>query len=83
MEDLQKALESLEKGGSLDKTINNADEMIRLLTAARDNVSNNPTTAAMELAKLQQTVKKSFEQVNGALKDVHSANSKYTKALNT
>ena len=41
----------------------------------------DPTRASITLAKLQNTIKASFDATNDSLKETHSSLNKYTKAL--
>jgi len=81
MEDLQKELTSLEERGNFNKTIDDVQAAIDLLTKAKDKISNNPSAAAITLAGLKKPVKESFDKVNGDLKEVYSVLNKYSKAL--
>jgi hypothetical protein len=81
MEDLQKEQERLARTGNYSKAIDQIQEMIDLLTQTRDSIISNPSTTGIQLAKLKQPVKKSFDKANDNLKEVHSALKDFSKVL--
>ncbi|PGH12918.1 hypothetical protein AJ80_06523 [Polytolypa hystricis UAMH7299] len=81
MEPLQKEYQRLWKRTQSSKTISDVQATINLLQEARDTIANNPNSASITLAKLQNPVKASFDATNDSLKEAHSGLNKYTKAL--
>ena len=55
--------------------------VIDTLQAARDAIAEDPSTAAITLAKVQNPVKTSFDLMLTVLKDVHSGQTKYGRTL--
>jgi uncharacterized coiled-coil DUF342 family protein len=81
MEDLQKEQVRLAQMANYSKAIDQVQEMIDLLKQTRESITSNPSTTGIQLAKLKQPVKKSFDKANDNLKEVHSALKDYSKVL--
>ncbi|PVI08366.1 hypothetical protein DM02DRAFT_607787 [Periconia macrospinosa] len=81
MQELLEQLEALEKTANLRSSIDDVQKAIDLLTAARNNIAEQPQTAPLTLAKLQDPLKRSLEQAQKDLKPIYSGLNKYGKAL--
>ncbi|KAK2786891.1 hypothetical protein FQN52_007635 [Onygenales sp. PD_12] len=81
MDLLQREHQRLWKRAQTGKSIKDVQATIDLLQEARDHIAQNPTSASITLAKLQNPVKASFEVTNESLKEAHSGLNKYTRAL--
>lgn len=81
MKDLCKEFNSLEERGNFEKTIKHVQAAIDFLTKAKENVSNDPSNAAITLAGLKKPVKDSFHQAAEDFKEVYHAQAKYSKAI--
>ncbi|KAL8806137.1 MAG: hypothetical protein Q9182_001538 [Xanthomendoza sp. 2 TL-2023] len=73
--------ERLSKSGTLSKSLHHVQNTIDLLTKARDSIAANPDKTSMELAKLQNPVKTSFEDLHKGLEEVRKYQNKYVKLL--
>jgi hypothetical protein len=82
MEDLRKDQTRLAGKARYTKAIDQVQEMIDLLTKAKATINESPSAAPIQLAKLKQPVKKSFDVANSNLKEIHSGLKDYEKALN-
>ncbi|EBA27338.1 hypothetical protein KXX16_008784 [Aspergillus fumigatus] len=81
MDLVRKEHERLTKRLKASQNIKNVQDTIDLIQAARDTIASDPGQASMTLAKLQNSVKSSFDAINDNLKEHHSALNKYSKAL--
>ena len=81
MEALQNEHAKLVKRSKSSKTVDQAQEIIDALQAARDTIANDPHATQITLAKLQTPVKASFDNINAGLKEVYGGLNKYTRAL--
>ncbi|KAH1487945.1 hypothetical protein LV164_000739 [Aspergillus fumigatus] len=81
MDLVRKEHERLTKRLKASQNIKNVQDTIDLIQAARDTITSDPGQASMTLAKLQNSVKSSFDAINDNLKEHHSALNKYSKAL--
>ncbi|GAB1192071.1 hypothetical protein APSETT444_001255 [Aspergillus pseudonomiae] len=81
MDLVQKEHERLGKKIKAAQGIKNVQTTIDLLQSARDAIASDPSQTSMTLAKLQNSVKSSFDSINDSLKDTHSSLNKYSKAL--
>ncbi|CAD6505250.1 BgTH12-00742 [Blumeria graminis f. sp. triticale] len=81
MESIETELTKLRKDSNLRKSIEDVDIIIQQLEKARSTILNDPNSAAITLATLQNPLKHGFDKVNEDLNRVHKANTKYGKAL--
>ncbi|KAJ4292808.1 hypothetical protein N0V90_009471 [Kalmusia sp. IMI 367209] len=81
MHELLEQLEVLEKTANLSASIDDVQNAIDLLTAARERISAEPQTAPLTLAKLHDPVKKSLEAAQKDIKPIYSSLNKYGRAL--
>ncbi|CCU78096.1 unnamed protein product [Blumeria hordei] len=81
MESIETELTKLRKDSNLRKSIEDIDIIIQQLEKARSTIINDPNSAAITLATLQNPLKHGFDKVNEDLNRVHKANTKYGKAL--
>lgn len=81
MHELLEQLETLEKSANLRSSINDVQNAIDLLTAARANIAAQPQVAPLTLAKLQDPLKRTLEQAQKDIKPIYSGLNKYGKAL--
>ncbi|MCJ1360409.1 MAG: hypothetical protein MMC33_010414 [Icmadophila ericetorum] len=81
MESLLKEYEALSSKGNLAKSTEDVQRVMDLLSEARNNIASNPSGASITLAKLQNPIRQSFENVNGDLKEVYRGLGNYSKAL--
>jgi hypothetical protein len=81
MDELRKEQKRLAQKANYSKAIDKVQEAIDLLLAARTSIEKDPSITALQLAKLKQATKRSFEGANDNLKEVNSALKGYSKAL--
>ncbi|EGD98616.1 hypothetical protein TESG_06096 [Trichophyton tonsurans CBS 112818] len=81
MDQVQKEHQRLWKKAQASKCIKDVQATIDLLLEARRTIENDPNSASITLAKLQNPIKASFEATNNDLKEGYSGLNKYTKAL--
>src|ERR1700761_4220820 len=81
MEDLRKEQKRLAQKVNYNKAIDKVQEAIDLLLSARNAVERDPSTAPIQLAKLKQATKRSFDGANDNLKEVNSGLKGYAKVL--
>lgn len=81
MDLLSKEHQRLWKRAQSPKSINDVQATIDLLKQARNNIEQNPSSASITLAKLQNPVKASFDATNDSLKEGYSGLNKYSRAL--
>jgi hypothetical protein len=81
MDDLRKEQVRLAQKAHYPKAIKQVQEMIDLLSKSRDSFVASGSVSGIQVAKLKQPVKKSFDKANVNLKEVHSALKDYSKVL--
>ncbi|KAL8703995.1 MAG: hypothetical protein Q9201_002827 [Fulgogasparrea decipioides] len=81
MEALIAEHERLSKSGTLSKSLDDIQKTIDILVKAREAVAANPETASEILAKLQNPVTSSLEDVHKDLEGVRKHQTKYAKLL--
>lgn len=81
MDLVQKEHDRLSKKIKAAQGIKNVQATIDLLQSARDAIASDPSQASLTLAKLQNSVKSSFDSINDGLKEMHSSLNKYSKSL--
>jgi hypothetical protein len=81
MDDLKKEQTRLAQKAHYSKAIDKVQEAIALLEQARTAIATNPSTTALNIAKLKQNVKKSFDGAKENLLEVNSGLKGYSKAL--
>jgi hypothetical protein len=81
MDDLREQVELLENSANLATSIDDIQRAIDQLTAARAKIANDPQTAPLTLAKLQDPFKKTLDSAQKDLKPIYSGLNKYGKAL--
>lgn len=81
MDGVQKDHDKVWAGARNSKIRDQTQDVIDALQKARDAIAQDPSTAAVTLAKLQNPVKTSFDGMLAGLKDVHSSHTKYGRAL--
>ncbi len=81
MESVQKEHEKIWRSSRLSKTLDQTQDIIDALQSARNAIANEPTSAQITLAKLQNPVKSSFENINTSLKEIYGGHNKYTRVL--
>ncbi|KAI0473647.1 CTLH/CRA C-terminal to lish motif domain-containing protein [Xylariaceae sp. FL0804] len=82
---LQKDLEKLTSSARLADALDDVDNVLKLLTDARDQVaaSSDPHTTSLTLTKLQNPIKQELEGVTNNLKRVHKSHNDFSKSLKT
>lgn len=81
MDGVQTEHDKVRVGAGNSKIRDQTQDVIDALQKARDAIAEDPSTAAVTLAKLQNPVKSSFDGMLTGLKDVHSSHTKYGRAL--
>ncbi|GAM83104.1 hypothetical protein ANO11243_010900 [Dothideomycetidae sp. 11243] len=81
MESLIAAQRKWERQNGLEKTIEDVQSMIDLLTKAREDVASGAAEPAFSLAKLKSPLKDSFERLNKDAKELHTSITNYGKLL--
>ena len=81
MDALQKEQERIYKRSQKSVVVDRTQDIIDALQSARDAIAKDASSAQLNLAKLQNPVKTSFESINSELKEVHGGHNKYAKAL--
>ncbi|KAF8477114.1 CTLH/CRA C-terminal to lish motif domain-containing protein [Kalaharituber pfeilii] len=81
MDAIQKEHERLVKKSNLSKPISTVDKIISMLTTARAQISNDPTSSALVLAKLNNQLQTAVSTLNDEQKDIYNGLGKYGKAL--
>ncbi|RPB20215.1 hypothetical protein L211DRAFT_841892 [Terfezia boudieri ATCC MYA-4762] len=84
MESLQKEHDRLLNKSNLSKPLTSIDKILSALTTARAQISSDPTSTAataITLAKLQNQINPIVAHLNDDQKEIHSALTKYGKAL--
>ncbi|KAL8785015.1 MAG: hypothetical protein Q9213_003608 [Squamulea squamosa] len=81
METLLAEHERLSKSGTLRKSLDDVQKTIDLLVKARERIAADPGQTSIELAKLQNPVKSSLEDVHKDLEEVRKYQTKYAKML--
>ncbi|KAI1774637.1 CTLH/CRA C-terminal to lish motif domain-containing protein [Hypoxylon cercidicola] len=82
---LQKDLEKLTSSAKLVDAVQDVDDIIDLLTTARDTIAQvgDMHTMSLTLTKLQNPVKEQLEGLNTSLKHVYKAQNEFNKSLRT
>ncbi|MCJ1479539.1 hypothetical protein MMC13_008225 [Lambiella insularis] len=81
MEVLQEEQERLSKKDDLSSGVKDVQKTIDMLIKARSSISDNPSSASVTLAKLQNPVRQSLDCINSDLKEVYKGLGNYSKAL--
>lgn len=81
MDAIQKEHDKIWTSSKKSKTIDQTQSIIEALQRARDTIAADPTSAQVTLAKLQNPVKTSFDNVTANLKEIHGGHNKYARAL--
>ncbi|RDL33142.1 Uncharacterized protein BP5553_08581 [Venustampulla echinocandica] len=81
MDTLQLELAKLGRDANLTQSIADVDKIIEQLERARGAIVEDPNSASITLAKLQNPLKHGFDKVNEDLKKIHQGYNKYGKAL--
>lgn len=81
MESVQKEHEKVWRSSRTSKTLDYTQDIIDALQSARNSIAQEPTSAQITLAKLQNPVKNSFESINNSLKEIYGGHNKYTRVL--
>ncbi|KAI4861965.1 CTLH/CRA C-terminal to lish motif domain-containing protein [Hypoxylon rubiginosum] len=82
---LQKDLDKLTGSAKLADAVQDVDEIIDLLTTARDSIARvgDTHTMSLTLTKLQNPVKEQLDGLNTSLKHVYKAQNEFNKSLRT
>ncbi|KAI4125300.1 MAG: hypothetical protein LQ338_004346 [Usnochroma carphineum] len=81
MEALLAEHERLCKSGTFSKTLDDIQKTVDILVTARETVAADPDATSLTLAKLQNPVKNSLEDVHKGLEEVRKHQTKYAKLL--
>ena len=81
MEAIQSEHAKLWKRSRSSKTVDQTQDIIDALQAARDSIAQDPLSTQITLAKLQTPVKSSFDNINSGLKEVYGGLNKYSRTL--
>ncbi|KAL8995651.1 MAG: hypothetical protein Q9169_004660 [Polycauliona sp. 2 TL-2023] len=81
METLIAEHERLCESGTLRKSVEDVQKTIDLLVNARERIAADPAHTSLELAKLQNPVKSSLDDVHKDLEEVRKYQTKYAKLL--
>jgi hypothetical protein len=81
MESVQKEHEKVWRSSRTSKTLDQTQDIIDALQNARNAIAEEPTSAQITLAKLQNPVKNSFDSINSSLKEIYGGHNKYTRIL--
>ena len=81
MESVQKEHEKVWRSSRTSKTLDQTQDIINTLQNARNAIAEEPTSAQITLAKLQNPVKVSFDNINSSLKEIYGGHNKYTRVL--
>ncbi|KAH6669385.1 CTLH/CRA C-terminal to lish motif domain-containing protein [Halenospora varia] len=81
MDALKIDLAKLRRDATLDQSIEDVDKIIEQLERAREAIVEDPNSASITLAKLQNPLKHGFDKVNEDLKKVYKGHTAYGKAL--
>ncbi|MCJ1288469.1 hypothetical protein MMC26_007827 [Xylographa opegraphella] len=81
MDSLLDEHEKLSKRAPLSKGLQDVQQTIDILIKARNSISDNPSSAPITLAKLQNPVKASFDVVKNDLGEVYKGLGLWSKAL--
>ncbi|TGZ79680.1 hypothetical protein EX30DRAFT_333262 [Ascodesmis nigricans] len=81
MDAIEAELTRLTSKSNLSKALTNIDGCLELLQAARNQIAEDPDSAAKTLAMLQQTMNSQLEKVGSDHKDVYTGLNKFGKAL--
>ena len=81
MEPLQKEHEKVWSTTRVSKTLDQTQDIITALQTARNAIVSDPATAQITLAKLQNPIKTSFDNLNTSTKETYQVHRKYEKSL--
>jgi len=81
MEGIQKEHERLLRKSNLSKPISTIDRVLTLLTAARSQLAEDPSSSTVVLESLNRQLTPAISTLNDDQKDVYTALGKYGKAL--
>ncbi|KAL8883610.1 MAG: hypothetical protein Q9215_008134 [Flavoplaca cf. flavocitrina] len=81
MEALIAEHEQLAKAGTLRKSVGDVQKTIDILVKARERIAADPDHTSLELAKLQNPIKSSFDDIHKDLEEVRKHQTKYAKLL--
>ncbi|KAI9682301.1 MAG: hypothetical protein M1817_000355 [Caeruleum heppii] len=81
MESLRTEHDRLSRKNNLSKSLDDVQKTIDLFVSTKEAIAADPKTTPINLAKLQNAAKQSFDRINGDLKEVHSGLGKYQKVL--
>ncbi|KAL0632120.1 hypothetical protein Q9L58_008988, partial [Maublancomyces gigas] len=81
MESIEKEYERLRKRSNLSRSITDVDKCIQLLQNARAAIANDPTSSAVNLAKLQQSVPATLDKINDTQKEIYAGLNRYGRSL--
>ncbi|KAL8834346.1 MAG: hypothetical protein Q9170_003801 [Blastenia crenularia] len=81
MEGLLAEHERLSKSGTFSKSLDDIQKTIDLLVKARESIAANPEATSLNLAKLQNPIKGSLEDLHKDLEEVRKHQTKYAKLL--
>ncbi|MCJ1384736.1 hypothetical protein MMC17_007854 [Xylographa soralifera] len=81
MESLLEEHEKLSKKAPLSKGLQDVQQTIDMLIKARNSISDNPASAPITLAKLQNPVKASFDVIKSDLGEIYKGLGLWSKAL--
>ncbi|MCJ1296672.1 hypothetical protein MMC34_008238 [Xylographa carneopallida] len=81
MDSLLEEHEKLSKKAPLSKGLQDVQQTIDMLIKARNSISDNPVSAPVTLAKLQNPVKASFDTIKSDLGEIYKGLGSWSKAL--
>ncbi|KAL8932102.1 MAG: hypothetical protein Q9216_006961 [Gyalolechia sp. 2 TL-2023] len=81
MESLLAEHERLSKSGTFSKSLDDIQKTIDLLVNARETIAADPEATSLNLAKLQNPVKSSLEDLHKDLEEVRKHQTKYAKLV--
>lgn len=81
MEAIQKEHDKVWASSRKSRTIDQTQSIIEQLQRARSQIAADPTSAQVTLAKLQNPIKTSFDNITATLKETHGGHNKYTRSL--
>ncbi|MCJ1322898.1 hypothetical protein MMC15_008248 [Xylographa vitiligo] len=81
MDSLLEEHEKLSRKAPLSKSLQDVQQTIDMLISARNSISDNPASAPITLAKLQNPVKASFDVIKNDLGEIYKGLGLWSKAL--
>ncbi|PNS21580.1 hypothetical protein CAC42_939 [Sphaceloma murrayae] len=81
MESLLAAQRKWERQDGLDKTIDDVQSLIELLTRTKEQVAGGEVEPAIAMTKLKSSIKGNFESLNRDAKELHTSITNYGKLL--